>query len=66
MQRGSSKHGPARDDELAHELQGTPRANRAGPAEEWHDPDSPVDDSIVQERIDRTERPYQYTPKTAD
>ncbi|WP_280201905.1 hypothetical protein, partial [Nocardia cyriacigeorgica] len=29
MERGSSKHGPKRDDELAHELQGTLKGNRS-------------------------------------
>ncbi|WP_280483247.1 hypothetical protein, partial [Nocardia cyriacigeorgica] len=34
MERGSSKHGPKRDDELAHEMQGTLKGNRSrgGPA----------------------------------
>ncbi|MBF6345296.1 hypothetical protein [Nocardia cyriacigeorgica] len=44
MERGSSKHGPKRDDELAHELQGTLKGNRSSRAEEWRDPEPPADD----------------------
>ncbi|MGK8464541.1 hypothetical protein [Nocardia cyriacigeorgica] len=44
MERGSNKHGPKRDDELAHELQGTLKGNRSSRAEEWRDPEPPADD----------------------
>ncbi|MGW5386266.1 hypothetical protein [Nocardia sp. NPDC003963] len=57
MERGSSKHGPARDEQLAHELQGTLRGNRSSRAEEWRDPEPPADDDLlIHERVDRTER----------
>lgn len=63
MERGNSKHGPARDDELAHELQGTLRGNRSSRAEEWHDPEPPADDdALINERVDRTERPRRENP----
>jgi hypothetical protein len=56
MERGSSKHSPIRDDELAHELQGTLRGNRSSRAEEWRDPEPPADDDeLINERVDRTE-----------
>ncbi|NUS91675.1 MAG: hypothetical protein HOQ36_04580 [Nocardia sp.] len=56
MERGSSKHGPARDDQMAHELQGTLRGNRSGAAE-WLEPEPPADDDrLVNERVDRPER----------
>ncbi|GAA5107484.1 hypothetical protein [Nocardia iowensis] len=47
MERGNSKHGPKRDDELAHELQGTLRGNRSSRAEEWRDPEPPADDDEI-------------------
>ncbi len=46
MERGSSKHGPKRDDELAHELQGTLKGNRSrgggGDARPTQDPHAPT------------------------
>ncbi|MEU4311324.1 hypothetical protein [Nocardia sp. NPDC024068] len=58
MERGNSKHSAIRDDELAHELQGTLRGNRSSRAEEWHDPEPPADDyEMINERVDRLERP---------
>ncbi|WP_179118230.1 hypothetical protein [Saccharothrix sp. ALI-22-I] len=47
MHRESSKHGPLKDDELKHELQGTLRGNGPSRAEEWRDPESPTDDEIT-------------------
>ncbi|GDY33588.1 hypothetical protein [Gandjariella thermophila] len=44
MERGSGKHGPRTDDELARELEGTLRGNRTSRAEEWRDPEPPADD----------------------
>ncbi|MFC5910609.1 hypothetical protein [Streptacidiphilus monticola] len=41
--RGSSKHGPALDDEMAHEVEGQVRSGQPSRAEEWHDPEPPVD-----------------------
>ncbi len=46
MERGNSKHGPVRDEELAHETQGMVRGYpKPAHAEEWRDPE-PVDGSI--------------------
>jgi hypothetical protein len=46
MERGNTKHGPARDEELAHETQGMVRgAAQRTHAESWREPE-PVDDSI--------------------
>jgi hypothetical protein len=44
MQRESDKHGPLRDDELKHELEGTLRGNRPSRAEEWRDTEPLVED----------------------
>lgn len=46
MERGNSKHGPAHDQEMAHETQGVVRggAHRAH-AEQWREPE-PVDDAV--------------------
>ncbi|MGW5574783.1 hypothetical protein ACWEVD_26585 [Nocardia thailandica] len=44
IERGNTKHGPAQDEELAHELEGTLRGNRSSRAEEWRDPEPPADD----------------------
>ncbi|MBF6136798.1 hypothetical protein IU501_27855 [Nocardia otitidiscaviarum] len=41
MQRGNTKHGAARDDQLAHELEDTLRGNRA---EDTRDPELPAED----------------------
>ena len=44
MERGSTKHGAQRDDELAHETEGLVRAEpQEGRSEEWREPE-PVDD----------------------
>jgi hypothetical protein len=44
MERGSTKHGAQRDDELAHETEGLVRAEpQEGRTEEWREPE-PVDD----------------------
>lgn len=37
MQRGSDKHGPARDDALAHDLGGLGRSTHESRAEEWRE-----------------------------
>ncbi|MBP2328629.1 hypothetical protein JOF56_009014 [Kibdelosporangium banguiense] len=44
MQRESDKHGPLRDDELKHEIQGALRGNRPTRSEEWRDPEPFTDD----------------------
>ncbi|MFF0527743.1 hypothetical protein ACFYT3_05075 [Nocardia amikacinitolerans] len=44
MERGNSKHGPKRDDQLAHELQGALKGNRSTRADEWRDPEPLADD----------------------
>ena len=44
MERGNTKHGPVRDDELAHETEGMVRAEPTpSHTEEWREPE-PVDD----------------------
>ena len=44
MERGNTKHGPVRDDELAQETEGMVRADPTpGHTEEWREPE-PVDD----------------------
>ncbi|MFD1150955.1 hypothetical protein [Saccharothrix hoggarensis] len=53
MHRESDKHGPLRDDELKHELEGTLRGNRPSRAEEWRDPESPTDDEQTAPPFDR-------------
>ncbi|MEU4341972.1 hypothetical protein AB0H00_11995 [Nocardia sp. NPDC023852] len=55
MQRGNSKHGPIRDEQLAHELEGTLRGNRSSRAEQWREPEPPADDDA--DTPDRVERP---------
>ena len=58
MERGSDKHGARQDDQLAADLEGTLRANRSPRAEEWNEAEPPADDDeMVNERVDRTERP---------
>ncbi|GEL19960.1 hypothetical protein [Pseudonocardia asaccharolytica] len=42
MERGSAKHGPRHDDELAAELSG--QLGAGGHREEWLDPEPPADD----------------------
>lgn len=44
MDRGSAKHGPMRDDVMAHEVEGFVRAGRDTRAEEWKSPEPPADD----------------------
>ncbi|MGS2810564.1 hypothetical protein [Nocardia sp. MW-W600-9] len=41
IERGNTKHGPARDDELAHELDETIKGTLPGTAEEWRDAEPP-------------------------
>ena len=44
MERGNTKHGPVRDDELAHETEGMVRAEPTpSHTEEWREPE-PLDD----------------------
>jgi hypothetical protein len=52
MHRESDKHGPIKDDELKHELEGTLRGNRPSRAEEWRDPEPPADDDVTVPGID--------------
>ncbi|MCP2315414.1 hypothetical protein APR12_000744 [Nocardia amikacinitolerans] len=47
MERGNSKHGPKRDDQLAHELEGALKGNRSTRADEWRDPEPLADDDEV-------------------
>ena len=42
-QRGSSKSGPRLDDERKKEVEGQVRSGHATRAEDWHDPEPPVD-----------------------
>jgi hypothetical protein len=45
MDRGSSKHGPRLDDEMAHETRGITQGSPTdGRAEEWHEPEPPGED----------------------
>lgn len=44
MQRGNTKHGPAHDDHMAHEMRSTLRANRIDDVEDWRDPESAADE----------------------
>ncbi|OAA25602.1 Protein of unknown function (DUF2795) [Frankia sp. EI5c] len=45
MDRGSAKHGPARDEMLAHEVGGLVRARRDTRVDEWRSPEPPSEDS---------------------
>lgn len=46
MERGNTKHGPARDQEMAHETQGLVKGQAQRPhAEEWREPE-PVEDAV--------------------
>lgn len=63
MERGNTKHGPAHDEELAHETEGMTRGSaQRGHVEEWREPE-PVEDSVPtpsrqppdQDIIDRSE-----------
>ncbi|WP_239380319.1 DUF2795 domain-containing protein [Frankia sp. CIT1] len=44
MQRGSTKHGPVKDDSLAHEVDGIVRAGRDTRTEEWRSAEPPGED----------------------
>jgi hypothetical protein len=44
MDRGNAKHGPFRDDAMAHDVQGYVRAGRDTRAEEWKSPEPPAED----------------------
>jgi hypothetical protein len=44
MQRGSTKHGPIRDDTLAHEVDGIVRARRDTRTAEWRSAEPPGED----------------------
>ncbi|WP_322748463.1 MULTISPECIES: DUF2795 domain-containing protein [unclassified Frankia] len=44
MQRGSTKHGPIRDDNLAHEVDGIVRARRETRTEDWRSAEPPGED----------------------
>lgn len=47
MDRGSAKHGPKRDELMAHEVAGIVRARRDTRAEEWRSPEPPGEDAPV-------------------
>ncbi|MEV0029699.1 hypothetical protein [Nocardia sp. NPDC050793] len=49
MERGNSKHGPKRDDELARELHGALHASPSNHADEWRDPE-PSDEDVLTPR----------------
>jgi hypothetical protein len=44
VERGSDKHGPRTDDELAYETEGMTRAGRGTHAEEWAEPEPSAED----------------------
>jgi hypothetical protein len=44
MQRGSDKHGPAKDDAMSTEVRGLTRGGHDPRAEEWRSPEPPGDD----------------------
>jgi hypothetical protein len=44
MERGSDKHGPHVDEQLAHEVEGLVRSGHSTHAEEWADPEPSGDD----------------------
>src|SRR2546423_15206225 len=44
VERGSDKHGPGSDDELAYETEGMTRAARGTHAEEWAEPEPSAED----------------------
>jgi hypothetical protein len=44
MERGSDKHGPRVDEQLAGEVEGLVRSGHSTHAEEWADPEAPGDD----------------------
>ncbi|KLL10697.1 MULTISPECIES: DUF2795 domain-containing protein [Protofrankia] len=54
MQRGSTKHGPAKDDNLAQEVDGIVRARRDTRTEEWRSAEPPGEDqpqvAVIPER----------------
>lgn len=43
MTRGSDKHGPRLDDDLAQDFEGVRRSNRPTRQDEWRDPEPPTD-----------------------
>ncbi|MEX5633563.1 DUF2795 domain-containing protein [Parafrankia sp. FMc2] len=45
MDRGSAKHGPVRDEVMAHEVRGMVRARRDTRAEEWKSPEPPAEEA---------------------
>jgi uncharacterized protein DUF2795 len=67
MQRGSDKHGPRLDDEMAHETEGLVRSGHSTHAEEWHDPEPSGEDQPDVDRIpDGTPHPATPPGMTAD
>ncbi len=44
MERGSNKHGPRLDEQLAHEVSGLTAADRSTHAQEWKDPEPSGED----------------------
>ncbi|GAB4586855.1 hypothetical protein [Nocardia sp. IFM 10818] len=44
MERGNTKHGPARDDHLAHDLRDLLHGGHTAHIEEWRNPEPPADD----------------------
>ena len=44
MERGSNKHGPMRDEEMEHEVQGLEKGEKSSHAEAWKDPEPAGED----------------------
>lgn len=44
MQRGSDKHGPLRDEQMEHEVQGLEKGEKSSHAEAWKDPEPSGED----------------------
>jgi hypothetical protein len=51
MERGSSKHGPRLDDEMAHEVRGIVQGNVDSRVEEFHDPEPAGEDQPDPSRV---------------
>jgi hypothetical protein len=51
MSQQSDKHGPRRDDQLAHEVHGRLTSGHSTRAEEWRDPQSPGEDQPDADRL---------------
>ncbi|MFI6871726.1 hypothetical protein [Nocardia sp. NPDC050406] len=63
MQLGNTKHGPAHDDSLAHEVQETLRANRTDRVEEWRDPEAPAEEAAAEPEPERADADPERPPR---